>query len=41
MINETVAGQLEQELRGIADYLEAERCKIFQQDIIATSFRLL
>lgn len=32
MINETVAGQLEQELRGIADSLEAERCKIFQQE---------
>ena len=29
---ETVAGQLEQELRGIADSLEAERCKIFQQE---------
>lgn len=32
MINETVASQLEQELRDIADSLEEERCKIFQQE---------
>lgn len=29
---ETVAEQLEQELRGIADPLEAKRCKIFQPE---------